>query len=99
MLRLCTPENDPPNVKLCEPFSQLRSLLTLHVVVLRGAELVRTYGSLPSGKSSAYPPNSSNIDGVTFEENSLGDHCQPPLNSLTMFWVNVDRRPSEPVVR
>ena len=39
-VRLWTPENEPPNVRLCAPRSQLRSLVTLHVVVLRGAGLV-----------------------------------------------------------
>ena len=32
-------------------------------------------------------------------EKSSGDHCQPPLSSLTMFDDSVERRLVEPTVR
>ena len=54
VLRTCV--NDPPNVKLWLPFSQLTLSSMFQFGVLRGALSVRVKGSVTSGKFSANPP-------------------------------------------
>src|SRR5262245_26743531 len=89
----------PPIDTLCEPFCMLSVFSMLPFVVFRGCGLLFAPGSVINGKSSTYPPWFSNMSLVMLPKKLFGDHCQPPLTSLTIVDDSVERMPNDPVVR
>src|SRR4029079_15723757 len=87
----------PPADRLCAPHCRLSVSSMLQLVGLRGCGLFWKFGSVMVGKSRKNPPVTSNMSREMLPKKLFGDHCQPPLISLTIFDDSVERMPNDPV--